>query len=373
MKSIKLLLLAMPVLMLTSACEKKGSQTENEMPAMKVDVAYPTMDTVVLSNTYPAYLSANSTVDLVARVNGYLIGQNYQDGAFVRKGDVLFRIEDSSYRDAVNQAQAQLESARATASYAKSHYEAVERALRSDAVSAMEAEQAKSAMNEAIAAVNNAQAALRSAETTLSYCTVRAPFDGHVGMSTLSKGSYLNGAASPVKLATIYDDSELGVNFYVADESYLQMLKDKSKELNVDLEHIPVVFGDSIPHSYTCDLTYLAPEIDRNTGTLRMQAKMKNTYGELKSGMYATVTLPYGIDPAAILVRDASIGTDQRGKYVYTVNDSSKIVYTPVEVGQLVNDTLRIVTSGLTPIDRYVTKALLKVRDGATVEPVVVK
>lgn len=373
MKSINILLLTVPVLLGLSSCDKKGHSADAEAPAMKVDVAYPTVDTVLLSNTYPAYLSANNTVDLVARVDGYLVAQNYSDGAYVHKGDVLFRIEDSSYRDAVSQAQAQLESARATAAYAKSHYEAVERALRSDAVSAMEAEQAKSAMNEANAAVTNAQAALRTAETTLSYCTVRAPYDGHVGMSTLSKGAFLAGSASPVKLATIYDDSEMKVNFYVADESYLQMLKDKSEELNVDLKHIPVQFGDSIPHSYTCDLTYLAPEIDRSTGTLRMQASMANTYGELKSGMYATVTLPYAIDPKAILIRDASIGTDQRGKYVYTVNDSSKIVYTPVEVGQLVNDTLRIVTSGLTAQDRYVTKALLKVRDGAKVDPVTVK
>ncbi|MDE6278267.1 MAG: efflux RND transporter periplasmic adaptor subunit [Muribaculaceae bacterium] len=373
-KSIILTLAAAALLPGITAChndKKDGAASGAE--AMPVDVAYPLVDSVVLHNTYPAYLSADKSVDLVARVDGYLVSQEYKDGTFVRKGDVLFRIEDGSYRDAVRQAEARLESAKATAAYATSHYEAVERALRSDAVSAMEAEQAKSSMNEAQAAVRNAQAALQQAQTTLSYCTVRAPFDGHVGMSTLTAGSYLAGSGQPVKLATIYDDALISVNFYIADEGYLELLKNRSAELGVDLENIPLSFGDSIPHSYTCNLTYMAPEIDRTTGTMKLQAKTKNTYGELRSGMYATVSLPYGIDREAILVRDASIGTDQRGKYVYVVNDSSKVVYTPVETGELVNDTLRIITSGLTPKDRYVTKALLKVRDGSAVKPNLVK
>ena len=85
--------------------------------------------------------------------------------------------------------------------------------------------------------------------------------------------------------------------------------------------------------------------------------------------MYATVSLPYGFEPNAILIKDASIGTDQLGKYIYTVNDSNKVVYTPIEVGETVNDTLRIVTKGITADTKYVTKALLKVRDGQTVDP----
>ena len=80
--------------------------------------------------------------------------------------------------------------------------------------------------------------------------------------------------------------------------------------------------------------------------------------------------LPYAVDPKAILIKDASIGTDQKGKYVYVVNDDNKVVYTPIEVGELIDDTMRIVTEGLTPDSRYVTKALLKVRDGMTVKPI---
>ena len=94
---------------------------------------------------------------------------------------------------------------------------------------------------------------------------------------------------------------------------------------------------------------------------------------ELKSGMYASIQLPYEAEPDAIMVKDAAIGTDQLGKYVYVVNDSDKVVYTPIRIGDLVRDSLRIVNSGLTVKDRYVTKALMKVRDGMEVNPVVVK
>ncbi|MDE6332547.1 MAG: efflux transporter periplasmic adaptor subunit, partial [Muribaculaceae bacterium] len=101
-----------------------------------------------------------------------------------------------------------------------------------------------------------------------------------------------------------------------------------------------------------------------------IQATSDNDSHDLRSGMYCTVRMPYKVDPEALLIRDASIGTDQLGKYVYLVNDSSKIVYTPIKTGDLVADTLRIVTEGLRPGDRYVTSALLKVHDGMKVKAV---
>lgn len=111
-------------------------------------------------------------------------------------------------------------------------------------------------------------------------------------------------------------------------------------------------------------------DVNKATGTVSLRVAIPNPKGELKSGMYATVWLPTGVNPKAVLVRDASIGTDQLGKYLYVVNDSDKVVYTPVEVGELYQDSLRIISSGLKPTDRYVSRALLKVRDGMTVRPV---
>lgn len=368
MKTIYFSLLVAGTCVLAASCS--GKKTSDSDPApMTVDVARPVVDSVVLHKKYPGYLSSNLQVDLVARVNGYLVSHPYNAGQKVRKGDVLFQIESKNYSDALRQAEAQLASSRASFEYATAHYAAVRRALESDAVSAMEVAQAKSALDEADAAVKNAEAAVEQARTTLGYCTVRAPFDGRVSSTNFDVGAYLAGEAAPVTLATIYDDSSLSVNFHIPDAGYIEMLRNKSEMLGLDLDNIPLIFGDSISGKYTCSLNYMSPEIDKSTGTLLMKAKVENPGGDLRTGMYADLLLPTGVNPAAILVRDASIGTDQRGKYIYTVNDSSRVVYTPVEVGELIGDSLRIITSGIGPDTRYVTRALLKVRDGATVKP----
>ena len=338
----------------------------------EVDVARPEEETVVLHKTYPGYLGADKEVDLVARVDGYLVAQNYDNGDFVRKGTVLFRIEDSNYRDAVQKAQAALSTARSTRDYAASRYAAMTEALKSDAVSEMEVIQAKSQLEESEASIKTAEAALHSAQTQLSYCTVLAPCDGHVSKSNYTVGAYLAGAGAPVKLASIYDDSTVKANFSVEDAEYLTRLREAIASGDVDYKHIPVTFSDSLAHSYTAELCYQDPHVSTSTGTMVFQAVINNPYGELRSGMYVSVDLPFATEENAILVRDASIGTDQLGKYLYVVTDSDRVVSTPVHTGQLSQDTLRIITKGIGRNDRYVTKAMMKVRDGMTVKPIIV-
>lgn len=171
-------------------------------------------------------------------------------------------------------------------------------------------------------------------------------------------------------LATIYDDDYLYAYFAIDDGMYLQMVNAKGGRIDkVSYDSIRVTFSEELPHKYYGNLNYMAPEIDSSTGTMKLRVRLDNPYGELKDGMYAKIALPYAVDPKAILVKDASISTDQLGKYLYIVNDSNKVVYTPIEVGELVNDSLRIVTKGITAKDRYVTKALLKVRNGMEVHP----
>ena len=117
-------------------------------------------------------------------------------------------------------------------------------------------------------------------------------------------------------------------------------------------------------------MDYLAPNIDLSTGTLKVRANVKNSDGTLKSGLYVTITLPYSEQTNAILVRDASIGTDQLGKFLYVVNDSNIVKHRRIEIGQLINDTLRQVIKGIQPNEQYVTTALLKVKEGMNIKPI---
>lgn len=372
MKNIASVLAAgMALTALLGSCSHKEKSAADEGSAMKVDVATPITDSVTLHATYPAYLQSNSTVDVVGRVNGKILSVNFSTGDLVKKGQVLYTIESTTYRDAVQQAEAQLQTARSSYEYAAQHYAALKKALESDAVSQMEVAQGESTMRQAQASISSAEAALRTARNSLSYCTVTAPVTGHITGTLLNAGAYCGGEGAPVKLATIYEDDVLNVIFSIEDSRFINMLNDSVHELVMDYRHIPVTFSDQLPHSYTADMSAFAPDIQRSTGTMTVEAKIKNTWGELRDGMYATVSLPYSFRQKALLIKDASIGTDQLGKYVYLVNDSDKVVYTPIKIGELVNDSLRIVTDGLTPDSRYVTRALLKVRDGMKVQPVI--
>ncbi len=361
------------VTVVAASCgHKTGDKTAEGL--LPVDVAVPVVDSVTLYKTYPGYAIANLTAKVVGRVNGTLLTKNFESGSFVNKGQVLYTIESTKYRDAVAQAQAALTTAKSEYEYASRQYEALKKALESDAVSQMEVIQGRSNMEQAEAAIKNAQAALGIASTNLGYCTVRAPFSGHITSTSVDVGNYINGEGAPVELATLYDDSSVIISFAIEDAQYERMVGAKGDSVKEAIyRHIPLTFTEPLPHEYTADLSYTSPAIDKSTGTLKIHVALDNPYGELRPGMYATVNLPYGNEPKAILVKDASIGTDQLGKYLYTVNDSDKIVYTPVETGGLYRDSLRVITKGITPDTRYVTSALLKVRDGMPVKPVTVK
>lgn len=354
-----------------TACHKSDKVAHQPIP--QIEVAVPVVDSVVVYKSYPGLLSADKEVNLVARVDGYLMACPYNGGDFVKKGTVLFNIEEKNYRDQVVQAQASLSTAQSNLKYATTRYNAMKEAQSSGAVSDMEVAQAESNMTEAAASVSNAKAALQTAQTQLSYCTVRAPFDGHVSSNIYSVGTYLAGSGSPVTLAKIYDDHQMTVNFAVEDAGFLSTLQQAIKNGTLDYDSVPVSFSEPTQHQYVASLSYTAPDVNSSTGTLKMQAHVQNPYGELRSGMYTNINLPYMSDPEAIMVKDAAISTNQLGKYIYVVNDSNKVVYTPITVGERVLDSMRIVTKGLKPGQKYVTKALLKVRDGMEVKPQVVK
>lgn len=359
--------LAAIAFMVCACSGSTGGNHETEKPL--VDVAVPAVDSVVLRKTYPGVLSANREVDVVARVDGYIQSKNYVSGDRVPQGAVLFRIEDSQYRDAVEQARAALATARSQHEYATAHYQALRQALKSDAVSRMEAEQGRSAMETSEAAVASAQAELNTALTQLGYCTVRAPFTGRITSGIQDVGAYVGGAAQPVSLAKIFDDAVMVANFAVEDASLLPVIRQRMGNTGMDFSSIPVSFSDTLSRGYTAAMDYLAPVVDTSTGTVSIQAVIDNPDGELRSGMFVSVDLPCGCNPHAMLVRQSAVGRDQRGSYLYVVNDSDKVEYRHVTLGHAVGDSMYIVSEGIAPTDRYVTRAMIKVRPGMEVQP----
>lgn len=363
--------LLLATLLVTPACKKKSDRTDNEPPS--IDVAVPETDSVIVHKSYPATLSAADMADVVAQVNGRILSKDYESGSYVHKGDVLFTIDPSLYKDAVARSQASLASARSACDYARRAYEAQEQAYKSHAVARMDLIKAESTLGQAEASVRDAEAALKTAMTNLSYCTVRAPISGYISSANYADGSYVSGEGSPVILASIYDEHVFNVVFNVEESEYSKILSTNGGVGNSIFRTVPLEFPSPLPHSYTCDLTYSAPAVDQSTGTLKVMGRVINNSNELKEGMYCTVKMPVASLPDAILVKDASIGTDQAGKYLYVVNDSNRVELRHIEAGELFRDSLRVVTSGIKPGERYVTKALLTVRSGMKINPREVK
>lgn len=367
--TIKFTLIALASLLLASC---KGKKQPAETPAPSISVATPEVKNITLTKDYPGYLSSELTVNLVARVNGYLRTSHLKAGSKVRKGDLIFVIEPDTYQDNVTQAEAALKTSKAQLDYARSNYERMKEAAKSGAVSQIQVLQAQSTVAEMEASVRNSEAELNTARTNLGYCYIRAPFDGSITRGSYDVGNYINGAVQPVTLATLYKDDLMYANFNIEDNQFMKMMITAAQnDSTVKLpEEITIHLGQSGRQNYTGRLDYLSPYVDLSTGTLNVRANLDNPHGELKSGLYITITLPYSQKKDAILVRDASIGTDQLGKFLYIVNDSNIVRYRHIELGQLVGDTLRQIVSGLAPNERYVTTALLKVRDGMTIKPI---
>lgn len=350
-----------------ASCSHK-KEAASQIP--RIEVASPTVDSIVLHKELPATLQASSSADVVARVDGTLLRQLFTDGQQVKAGQVLFYIESDTYRNAVEEAAGALATAQSQYEYYSRQYQAMKKAFEQDAVSEINVLQAKSSMKQAAADIRSSKARLDEARRQLAYCTVTAPISGTISTSNVNVGNFVSSTGSPTVLCTIVDNSNLKVVFNISNAQYQELFAQATPEQKKLLTAVPLNFRIPMQQRYTANISYTAPSVSSSTGTLTIEGDINNPNDNLKDGMYTTVSLPYGTEPHAVMVRDASIGTDQRGKYLYVVNDSNKVVYTPVQTGELFADTLRAITQGIKPGERYVTKALLSVRNGMQIEPI---
>ena len=372
MKTTKFILLSIMALCLIFlfGCNNKNKQkTTSEIP--KVSVARPYVMPIVLHKDYPGYLLSNNIVDVVGRVSGYVTLQNFSSGQYINAGDLLYIIEPTVYENEVKKAEANLKSAQASLDYYKNNYQRMLEASKSDAISQIDLIQAETNVRTAEANVQTAEANLKTAKNTLSYCYVKAPISGVLTTSGAGEGEYVSGSdGNPFKLTTIYNNDPIYAYFNIEDNQYL-MIRMSSENWENSLPkkvYVNMQEGNFPPIEATPN--YISPFVNLKTGTLTLRALFENSQYDLKSGMYCTVSLPYGEENEAILIPDASTGTDQLGRYIYIVNEDNIVSYRHIEVGEIINDSLIHVKSGLLPDEKFVTKALLKVRAGMKVEPI---
>jgi membrane fusion protein, multidrug efflux system len=316
---------------------------------------------------------AINSVDLVARVQGYLESIDYKDGEFVTKGTHLFGIERDTYQQQLDQANATLAANEATLEYNKAEFQRQSTLARQDFASQSIAQQWKANQDSAAAQVLSAKAAIELAKINLGYTNVLAPFDGIVTNHLVDVGA-LVGFSGPTKLATIVQTDPLYVYFNLSEPQVLTIKENNAKVglpfRTTDLSSIPVEIGlqgeEGYPHKAHMD--YASPQVDQSTGTLTVRAVFDNKDQTLLPGLFVRVRTPFSHLDKALLTRNVAIGTSQEGSYVLVVGSDNvvqrKIVKTGDREGQL-----RIIESGLDPSDWVVTEGIQRAFPGAKVEP----
>jgi membrane fusion protein, multidrug efflux system len=340
-------------------------------PPPDVTVSRPVQQTVTDTIELTGNTQSSNTVNLVARVTGYLQSVNFKDGAIVKKGDLLFVIEPEQYQASVQLAEATVEQQQATLTQATSEYERQQRLIKQKATSESDVENWQAQRNAAQAAVNQANANLELARINLGYTRIVAPFDGRVGRRQVDPGN-LVGPGATTQLATIDQLAPIYVYFNVDEQDVLRLragLRAKGKTLK-DVEPVKLGIGlqneTGYPHEGTLD--FVATDVDQSTGTLQARAVVPNKDYVFLPGLFVRVQIPVGTIENALLVPDRAIGVDQRGQYLLVVGPGDVVAQRTVQTGAL-NDGMRVIAQGLSAEDRVVIDGLQRAIPGSKVTP----
>ncbi|MBO0709954.1 MAG: efflux RND transporter periplasmic adaptor subunit [Acetobacteraceae bacterium] len=336
-----------------------GCKDENKLavpPPAKVGVAHPLQQNVTPYFEGTGNTVAVAQVDLVARVQGFLSSINYQDGAAVKQGQVLFVIEQAPYQAQLQQAQAQLSIAQANLVQTQAEFDRQQTLVRTNASPQATLDQARAARDTAQGNVTNAQAGLTIAAINLGYTHVAAPFDGVVSQHLQSVGALVGtGGATP--LATLVEQKPIFVTFNVSEQDVLRIRARRTGPpiTPADWSRIPVEIGlmneEGYPHKGV--IQYIAPQLDPQTGTIMVRGVFDNNDLSLLPGFFARVRVPVGEPAVALLVPNRILGTSQQGRYVLVVDAQNEVEQRTVKVGAVVGD-LRVIESGLKPDDRVI-------------------
>jgi RND family efflux transporter MFP subunit len=363
-----------PAMMLSAlllvGCEKPAEATV--APPAQITVSQPTREQVTDFVEFTGNTAPFASVDVRARVKGFLKKINFTEGATVKAGDLLFEIEPDIYQAELDSAKASLDGANARLAKAKADLAIKKEMAAGNAASKLEVIQADASVNTATAEVAAANAAIEQAQINLNYTKIYAPLTGRIDKSRVDVGN-LVGADGNTLLASIVQSDPIYVYFY-ADEPTLQRFQRRMREKGgaapTTAPSLPftMALGDSPDFKYAGTIDFVDNQVDPSTGTIRVRGVLPNNTHAITPGFFSRIKVPDGDAYQAVLVPERSIGVDQGQKYVLVVNGKNVVEYRAIETGAK-HGRLRVVTKGLTPDDWFVTEGIVRTRPGATIAP----
>lgn len=365
-KKIPLYFLLCLAITILPACSDQDNSSKARGPAPAVVVVPVVSKPVAASAEYVGQTEAFQSVDLRARVTGFLLAQGFKEGALVKRDEVLFIIDASEFDAKRDVAVAKVERAKASIEEAENQLVRYARLTESGTFSPAQHDKAKAEAGKARAELSGAKADLQRADLDVGYTKVASPLGGRIGGSSVDVGNLI-GPDSGI-LATVVDLDPIRVNFTVSERDYLnykQEIKDgKSTGFTPKIK----LANDHIyPHDGKLD--YIDNRVDPSTGTIKVRVEFPNPDSLILPGQFVSVTLVSSDPKDQMVIPQAAVQTNQTGPFVLVVNKENKVEMRPIQTGQRFGTEITV-SEGLTEGESIIVEGIQKVRPGAAVKPV---
>jgi RND family efflux transporter MFP subunit len=373
MHSARVLALPLAIVSAVAGCGEAQKQAGPPPPA--VTVSEPIKRTVFDYDEYVGRFTAINSVEVRARVSGYLDKLHFKDGQLVKQGDLLFTIDKRPFQNTLDQARANLVQAQSNVAFTEADYTRGQQLVRDKTITDQTFEQRAQAFRNAKASVSNNEAAVRQAELDLDFTELRAPINGRIGDRRVTPGNLVTGGTggNTTMLARIVSTDPIYFEFTFDEASYLryerlartgQDIASRNGSVKVALKLI-----DENDFDHEGRMDFVDNVIDSSTGTIRGRAVFSNPNEVFTPGMFARVRVPGSPPYEALLVADAAIATEQARRYVMVVDAQDMARQRYVALGQLTSDNLRVIKDGIGPDDRIVVSGLMQARPNTKVRP----
>ncbi|MEA2866130.1 MAG: rane fusion protein multidrug efflux system [Bradyrhizobium sp.] len=331
-------------------------------PAMPVPIASVVKRTLPVYLEYSARTESIREVSLQAKAAGYIQSQPAADGANVKEGELLYKIDDRDYRAALDQAKAQAQRNVAALDYARSNFHRGDELVKTGFLAKDNYDQRASTLGQSEASVAMDSATVRTAEINLAYTEIRAPFPGRLGRNRAPVGTLVGGSGLTLNTLVQLDPIYVTFNPSERDLAAIQAARDAGRVIaNVSLP-------DDASMTYSGELTFIDNTVDRATGTITARATVANPKFTLLPGQYVRVRVHVRDEPNAMLVPQIALGSSQLGKYVYVVGADGKAEQKLVTLGPSDGESVSVI--GLAESDRVITGNLQKIGPGSPVAPI---
>ena len=343
------------------------------MPPPAVTVSYPLERELADYAEFTGQTAAVKSVDVRARVWGFLQSVNFTEGALVKKGDLLFQIDPRPYQALVNQAQSKIAQDQAQLKHNDALYQRYQKLRSRGAATPEDLDKALADRDSIQATLMADKADLEAKQLDLNFTRIDAPITGRVSRFEVTEGNVVqSGQNGGTLLTTIVSVDPMFVYFDIDERTLLlvqrQVQSGQMKNVQETAFPISVGLADEPNFPRQGSVNFMDNKVDPGTGTLRLRANIENHDDMLTPGLFVRCHLPLGEPRRMTLVSEQAMGSDQGQKYVYLVNDKNEIVYRPVKVGRLYGG-LRVIEDGLSKSDKVVVIGLQRVQPGAKVEP----